>query len=294
MLEKQFQEFGVFLDEENEKKEEIRKKVKEINRLTNQQLAVLHQVNIRGSNAQHMQEIIEKANSIFALFSPLIHQLILKLQGPDQYKYRDFWRNEAVQITLNASFIIFLRDGRLLSLEELDQAIISGCLPVPTTTTSTSSSSSSSSTTTSSSSSSSSSSSTPTTSTSTSTSTSTTLRENRPNFSLIEMEDYLLGISLLPNELSRLCVNSVINGNFELPGRIAVFVNEIYAGFRLLNLKNDLLRRRYDGLKYDIKKIEEIVYDITIRNLAPQQQQKQQQQQQQQQQKQQQQQQQQQ
>lgn len=41
------------------------------------------------------------------------------------------------------------------------------------------------------------------------------------------------------------------------------------AGFRLLNLKNDGLRKRYDALKYDVKKIEEVVYDLSIRGLKP-------------------------
>jgi hypothetical protein len=36
---------------------------------------------------------------------------------------------------------------------------------------------------------------------------------------------------------------------------------------RLLNLKNDALRKRFDSLKYDVKKIEEIVYDLSIRGL---------------------------
>lgn len=39
--------------------------------------------------------------------------------------------------------------------------------------------------------------------------------------------------------------------------------------FRLLNLKNDALRKRFDGLKYDVKKCEEVVYDLTIRGLVP-------------------------
>ncbi len=38
-------------------------------------------------------------------------------------------------------------------------------------------------------------------------------------------------------------------------------------GFRLLNLKNDSLRKRFDALKYDVKKIEEVVYDLSIRGL---------------------------
>lgn len=37
----------------------------------------------------------------------------------------------------------------------------------------------------------------------------------------------------------------------------------------MLNLKNDGLRKRFDALKYDVKKIEEVVYDIKIRGLTP-------------------------
>ena len=49
--------------------------------------------------------------------------------------------------------------------------------------------------------------------------------------------------------------------------RIAKFVGDLDSGFRLLNLKNDSLRKRFDGLKYDLKKVEEVVYDVTIRGL---------------------------
>ena len=67
---------------------------------------------------------------------------------------------------------------------------------------------------------------------------------------------------------SRLAVNSVIAEDYGRPLVISRFVSELYAGFQLLNLKNDGLRKRFDGIKYDIKKIEEIVYDISIRGLA--------------------------
>ena len=36
---------------------------------------------------------------------------------------------------------------------------------------------------------------------------------------------------------------------------------------RLLNLKNDGLRKKFDGIKYDLKKVEEVVYDLSIRGL---------------------------
>jgi len=44
-------------------------------------------------------------------------------------------------------------------------------------------------------------------------------------------------------------------------------VSALSSGFQLLNLKNDALRRKFDALKYDLKKIEEVVYDISIRGM---------------------------
>ena len=59
-------------------------------------------------------------------------------------------------------------------------------------------------------------------------------------------------------------MNSVTSADYGRPFRIAAFVAELDAGFRLLNLKNDSLRK-----KYDLKKIEEVVYDLTIWGLKP-------------------------
>ncbi|KAM9305797.1 translin [Gastrophryne carolinensis] len=84
----------------------------------------------------------------------------------------------------------------------------------------------------------------------------------------LDIEDYLSGVLNLASELSRLAVNSVTAGDYARPLRIASFINELDFGFRLLNLKNDSLRKRYDGLKYDVKKIEEVVYDLSIRGLS--------------------------
>ena len=60
-------------------------------------------------------------------------------------------------------------------------------------------------------------------------------------------------------------MNSVTHGDYERPQRIAEFLNDINSGFRLLNLKNDMLRKKFDSLKYDMKKVEEVVYDLSIR-----------------------------
>ncbi|XP_041985432.1 translin [Aricia agestis] len=85
----------------------------------------------------------------------------------------------------------------------------------------------------------------------------------------LDVEDYLVGLLLMCTELSRLAVNSVTRGDYNRPVQISKFVMELNAGFRLLNLKNDHLRKRFDALKYDVKKIEEVVYDLSIRGLLP-------------------------
>lgn len=85
----------------------------------------------------------------------------------------------------------------------------------------------------------------------------------------ITTEEYLLSITNLTDELSRLAVNAVTLGDRELAVRISAFVKDIHAGFQLLNLKNDTLRKRVDGVKYHVKKVEDVVYDLTLRNLIP-------------------------
>jgi hypothetical protein len=39
------------------------------------------------------------------------------------------------------------------------------------------------------------------------------------------------------------------------------------SAFSILNLKNDNLRKRFDSIKYDVKKLEEVVYDLSLRGL---------------------------
>ncbi|KAH8406384.1 hypothetical protein KR215_012026 [Drosophila sulfurigaster] len=84
----------------------------------------------------------------------------------------------------------------------------------------------------------------------------------------LDIEDYLLGILLLASELSRFATNSVTMGDYERPLNISHFIGDLNTGFRLLNMKNDGLRKRFDALKYDVKKIEEVVYDVSIRGLS--------------------------
>nr|ACO11589.1 Translin [Caligus rogercresseyi] len=82
----------------------------------------------------------------------------------------------------------------------------------------------------------------------------------------LDLEDYFGGVIQMSNELARFTVTSVTRRDYKRPLQIAAFLNELNAGFRLLNLKNDGLRKKFDSLKYDIKKVEGVVYDLSIRN----------------------------
>ncbi|KLJ05598.1 hypothetical protein EMPG_10931 [Blastomyces silverae] len=85
----------------------------------------------------------------------------------------------------------------------------------------------------------------------------------------LSIEEYLQALISLVEELSRLAVNSVTLGDYSRPLQISKFVSDLHAGFQLLNLKNDSLRKRSDGIKYSVKKVEDVVYDLSLRNLVP-------------------------
>ncbi|KAF7549544.1 hypothetical protein G7046_g8318 [Stylonectria norvegica] len=84
----------------------------------------------------------------------------------------------------------------------------------------------------------------------------------------LTIEEYLLSLTDTTSELARLATNAVTLGDFELPLTISAFVKDLFAGFQLLNLKNDVLRKRADAVKYDVKRVEDVVYDLSLRGLV--------------------------
>ncbi|KAK4139864.1 Translin [Dichotomopilus funicola] len=85
----------------------------------------------------------------------------------------------------------------------------------------------------------------------------------------ITIEEYLLGLISVIDDLSRLAVNSVTLGDTAMAVQISGFIKDLHAGFQVLNLKNDILRKRVDSIKYAVKKVEDVVYDLSLRNLIP-------------------------
>eukprot|EP01112_Ceratiomyxa_fruticulosa_P007874 TRINITY_DN2049_c0_g1_i1.p1 TRINITY_DN2049_c0_g1~~TRINITY_DN2049_c0_g1_i1.p1 ORF type:complete len:246 (-),score=43.39 TRINITY_DN2049_c0_g1_i1:39-776(-) len=223
-----FAQFSSVLEEENKYREEIKVVTKEIESLARTLQSTIQLTHLRGAD---IPVICAKCTQVY----PQIAQLFTKLKSflkPEVYfKYRDHWKQSISNLVFVACFVHWLQYNTLLSIPEVEALFgLSWTYPANVTPSATPS--------------------------------------NPPVGTFcVELEDYLFGLTFIPSELSRLCVNSVINEDFTLPLRISSFLNNLYGGFRLLNLKNDALRKRYDSIKYDVKKVEEVVYDLTIRGL---------------------------
>ncbi|KAK2658092.1 hypothetical protein Ddye_011144 [Dipteronia dyeriana] len=90
---------------------------------------------------------------------------------------------------------------------------------------------------------------------------------NSAGFAL-DIEDYLTGLCFLSNEMPRYVVNRVLAGDYDCPRKVLNFLTDLNAAFRMLNLRNDFLRKKFDSMKYDLKRVEEVYYDMKIRCLA--------------------------
>ncbi|KAM7265821.1 hypothetical protein ACFE04_003504 [Oxalis oulophora] len=84
----------------------------------------------------------------------------------------------------------------------------------------------------------------------------------------LDVEDYLVGLCFMSNEMPRYVVNQVTAGYYDCPRNVLEFLTELHASFRLLNLRNDFLRKKFDSLKYDLRRVEEVFYDVKIRGLS--------------------------
>ena len=78
-------------------------------------------------------------------------------------------------------------------------------------------------------------------------------------------ETYLRGLCDLTGELGRKTVRLATHGKYKELEKIRNLVDDIHAFFASLNLRNSDLRKKYDSIKWNLKKIEEVLYDVNIR-----------------------------
>lgn len=80
-----------------------------------------------------------------------------------------------------------------------------------------------------------------------------------------DIEYYLLGVCDLTGELVRRAINSAIRGDTEPTFEIKDFVEAIYNELMLFDFRGGELRKKFDSIKYDLKKLEQLAFDITIK-----------------------------
>uniref|UniRef100_A0A7M4DZ23 Translin n=1 Tax=Crocodylus porosus TaxID=8502 RepID=A0A7M4DZ23_CROPO len=213
--------------------QEIRKVVQTLEQTAREILTLLQGVH-QGAGFQDIPKKCQKAREHFGAVKTQLASLKTKFPADQYYRFHEHWRFVLQRLVFLAAFVIYLETETLVTREAVAEIL--------------------------------------------------GIEADREKGFHLDIEDYLSGILTFASELgrcygsiahfsccriiwSRLAVNSVTAGDYSRPLRISTFINELDSGFRLLNLKNDSLRKRYDGLKYDVKKIEEVVYDLSIRGL---------------------------
>ena len=97
----------------------------------------------------------------------------------------------------------------------------------------------------------------------------------------LNYNDYLLALLRLIETIVEYTVDTIIlisissenssnklqNTQYSLSLINLQIVTKLQNGFQMLDLKNDNIRRKFDGLKYNFKKMNGIVYDLSLRKL---------------------------
>jgi translin len=98
------------------------------------------------------------------------------------------------------------------------------------------------------------------------------VKENKlPSFSElskhdgVSSEEYLLGLCDFTGEMARLAVILATARKFKELQKIRDVVDEIFGFFSQLDMRNSELRKKSDSIKWNLKKIEEVLYDISMK-----------------------------
>ena len=81
----------------------------------------------------------------------------------------------------------------------------------------------------------------------------------------VSSEEYLLGICDVSGELVRRAINKTFEGNYKELLNIKRILSGIYGELLKFEFGNGDLRRKFDKVKYDLIKIEEICLDLKLR-----------------------------
>eukprot|EP00195_Chlamydomonas_chlamydogama_P017899 CAMPEP_0202896386 /NCGR_PEP_ID=MMETSP1392-20130828/5405_1 /ASSEMBLY_ACC=CAM_ASM_000868 /TAXON_ID=225041 /ORGANISM="Chlamydomonas chlamydogama, Strain SAG 11-48b" /LENGTH=216 /DNA_ID=CAMNT_0049581733 /DNA_START=141 /DNA_END=791 /DNA_ORIENTATION=- len=79
-----------------------------------------------------------------------------------------------------------------------------------------------------------------------------------------EPEEYLGGVLDFTNELNRYAIQRATARDLAAVERCRGLVDAVMGQFLQFDLRNSSLRKKYDGLKYTLKKLENTVYELSL------------------------------
>jgi predicted translin family RNA/ssDNA-binding protein len=240
-----FDKFNDALESQSQVKEDIQKEVRELQNCQRKIQFALQKAHKEPADQKTLEQIAQTTSTMFASMKPHWDGIVKQIGNEHPERYHHLWKFVMGDLVFLASYKHWLETQKLLGKEEATAMILGRANQSKG-----------------------------------SESKSKSDNKDRSSNSLpttaggyqieIDLEDYLAGLSSLPRELSRLCVNCVRCANYATPQAISKFVLDLYSGFRLLNLRNDGLRRKFDAIKYDVTRLEEVMYDLSVRKLGTQ------------------------
>lgn len=82
----------------------------------------------------------------------------------------------------------------------------------------------------------------------------------------IDPEYYLLGLCDLSGELVRKALNDGIKGHFKNIIKVHKFISDLYSELEQFDFRNSDLRRKLDSIRWDLKKLEEMLFELKTRD----------------------------
>ncbi|MFA5142150.1 MAG: haloacid dehalogenase [Candidatus Woesearchaeota archaeon] len=80
----------------------------------------------------------------------------------------------------------------------------------------------------------------------------------------VDADYYLLGLADLSGELVRKAILDATNKNYESPKQIREIVAQIYQWLLEFDIRDGELRKKFDGIKYDLKKLEDLCFQLSM------------------------------
>lgn len=81
----------------------------------------------------------------------------------------------------------------------------------------------------------------------------------------VDAEFYLLGLCDLTGECVRKAINSAIKEDYKTVMMMKDLVSELYGEFMKFDFSNGELRKKYDSIKYDLKKLEDLALELKLK-----------------------------